>query len=79
MECEDSLVQNTECDKNLLVICDSLFLQEYLLPDDQLLKLGQINRQFLSLGVSGFDNNEVLSGCSCGGLPYYGGPVCSYA
>ena len=52
---------------NLLATCDFLFLQEHWLPDDQLVKLGQLNRHFLSHGVSGFGNNEVLSGRPYGG------------
>jgi hypothetical protein len=47
---------------NLLATCDILFLQEHWLPDDQLVKLVQLNGQFLSHGVNGFDNSGVLSG-----------------
>lgn len=61
-----SLVKNNYIN-NLLANCDILFLQEHWLADDQLVILGQLNRQFLSHAVCGFDNNEVLSGRPYGG------------
>jgi exonuclease III len=51
----------------LLSEADILCIQEHWLTEEQLTKLGHINSDFLSNGVSGFDCSEVLSGRPYGG------------
>ena len=53
--------------KSLLSKTDILFLQEHWLSDDQLRLLGDIEPNFVYAGVSGFGNNEILSGRPFGG------------
>ena len=52
---------------NLLSKCDVLCLQEHWLADSQLPFMGRINSEFLCTGVSGFNNDEILSGRPYGG------------
>ena len=51
----------------LLYDCDILFLQEHWLSVDQLGLLANINADYFSRGICGFDNSEVLKGRSHGG------------
>ena len=52
---------------NLMSHCDILLLQEHWLSDIQLPTLGDIKRNILYNGISGFDHNEVLPGHPYGG------------
>ena len=53
--------------KTLLARATCLFLQEHWLSDSQLYSLNDIDNNYLSTGVSGFSNTEVLSGRPYGG------------
>lgn len=51
----------------LLTMCDVLFIQEHWLSDSQLSIFNSINSDFVSCGVSGFGNDDVLRGRPFGG------------
>jgi hypothetical protein len=53
--------------KSLLAKCSVLFLQEHWLSHDQLLELDALDINFLSTGISGFDNSDILLGRPFGG------------
>ena len=53
--------------KSLLANCAVLFLQEHWLSVDQLRLLNDIDAEFQCIGVSGFDNSDILSGRPFGG------------
>ena len=53
--------------RQLLSKCSVLCVQEHLLSDSQLPLLGRLNQNFSYAGVSGFGNNEILSGRPYGG------------
>jgi hypothetical protein len=53
---------------NLLMKCDILFIQEHWLSDAKLHELSDINNEFISYGVCGFDNSKVLEGRPYGGV-----------
>jgi hypothetical protein len=53
--------------KSLLTNCAVLFLQEHWLSVDQLRLLNDIDAEFQCIGVSGFDNSDILSGRPFGG------------
>jgi hypothetical protein len=52
---------------HLLTLCDFLFIQEHWLTDSQLSIFNSINSDFVSCGVSGFGNDDVLRGRPFGG------------
>lgn len=52
---------------HLLSLCDILFIQEHWLSDSQLSIFNSINSDFVSCGVSGFGNDDVLRGRPFGG------------
>jgi len=52
---------------NLLSKCDMLLLQELWLSETQLEVLGNVNRDVLFTGVSGFDQSKLLTGRPYGG------------
>lgn len=51
----------------ILSHCDFLCLQEHWLPNSDLFKLNNLNSNFLSTGVSGFDDGTILNGRPYGG------------
>jgi len=53
--------------KKLLSKCSVLFIQEHWLALSQLSLLGNLDDNFVYTGVSGFGNNDVLSGRPYGG------------
>jgi exonuclease III len=55
--------------KSVLNTCNPtiMLLQEHWLSDDQLRLLGHIDSNFLSVGVSGFANRDILNGGPYGG------------
>ena len=52
---------------SLLSQCDFLCIQEHWLNDHDLFKLNDINTNFLSTGISGFDDKSILNGRPYGG------------
>jgi hypothetical protein len=56
--------------KSLLTNCAVLFLQEHWLSVDQLRLLNDIDADFQCIGVSGFDNSDILSGRQFGGCAF---------
>jgi hypothetical protein len=53
--------------QSLLARYSVLFLQEHWLSADQLSVLDNLDRNFPSFGISGFDNSDILSGRPFGG------------
>jgi exonuclease III len=65
--CRGFNVHKTGYIRSLLLRTDILFLQEHWLSGDQLRLLGDIDPQFVYVGVSGFGNSEILCGRPFGG------------
>ena len=51
----------------LLNECDFLFLQEHWLSEAQITCLNSISSDHLAIGVSGFENSDILVGRPFGG------------
>jgi len=57
--------------RGVLADCDILFLQEHWLSEDQLCSLNMLSADHVSVGVSGFGNECVLSGRPFGGCAIF--------
>jgi hypothetical protein len=53
--------------KNLLILCDILFIQEHWLTEAKLHELSEITDNFLSYGVCGFEVVHTEAVAFCGG------------
>ena len=53
--------------QSLLKTSTVLFIQEHWLSVDQLKLIGDIDVNFVYIGVSGFDNSDILTGWPYGG------------
>jgi len=55
----------------LLTCCDILFFQEHWLAEDQSPCLNVVSPEHCAVGISGFDNSEVLRGRPYGGCAIF--------
>jgi len=58
------------CIPRILSACDILFLQEHWLADGQLACLTTLSSDHVAVGISGFDDSDLLRGRPYGGCAF---------